>query len=86
MSDSTVPYKTKDIYIASALLALGFILDDLTKEETIFYFNFADNRDKIPYEIQTAVEDYWKGQLLVDPKKLFTSFKEIKSRMYNFGQ
>lgn len=85
MSEPTT-YKTKDLYIASTLLAMGYVLADLIKEDAIFYFNFVDNRLKKEYEITTAVDDYWKGQLLTDPKKLFSCFKEIKSRMYNYGQ
>lgn len=73
-------YSTKDIYIASTLIVLGHQRYDLIKNGRIFYFEFDDD-GKIPEE----VDEYWAGNLLVDPKALFTAFKELKTRMYENG-
>jgi hypothetical protein len=70
-------YSTKDIYIASTLIALGHQRYDLIKNGRIFYFEFDDD-GKIPLE----VDGYWAGNLLIDPKSLFTAWKELKTRMY----
>ena len=70
-------YSTKDIYIASTLIALGHQRYDLIKNGRIFYFEFDDD-GKIPLE----VDEYWAGNLLIDPKSLFTAWKELKTRMY----
>lgn len=83
-------YSTKDIYLASTLLSLGFVLDHLEKKDKIFYFFFCEqiampdqvmnlNKDLI----QKYVNDYWEGALLIDPKKLFNAFREVKARMYS---
>lgn len=71
-------YSTKDIYIASTLIASGYTNYDLERKGRIFYFNFLDEDNKIEVE----VEDYWIGNSLVDPKALFSAFKELKSRIY----
>lgn len=71
-------YSTKDIYLASALVASGFQLEDITKQEKQFTFLF-----KLSKEIEYAVSDYWSGTLQSVAKDLFSAFRDIKSRMYN---
>lgn len=71
-------YSTKDIYIASTLIALGHQRYDLIKNGRIFYFEFDDENGEIPLE----VDEYWAGNLLLDPKSIFTAWKELKTRMY----
>jgi hypothetical protein len=34
-------------------------------------------------DTQTLVDKYWDGEMLVDAKKLFSSFRELRARMYN---
>jgi len=81
-------YKTKDIYLASTLLCLGYSIDELQKEEvdgkTTFYFIFSDpNIDKNGHnKIREDVDRYWKNEVMVEARSLYTAFREIKDRMY----
>lgn len=79
-------YSTKDIYLATTLLALDFPLLRIDKDNKIFYFIFGNERT--PHIIgdtltpEKVVEAYWIDGVDISPKKLFTAFKEIKNRMY----
>lgn len=71
-------YSTKDIYLASTIIAIDIPLLDLVKNEKQFTFIFAKTKD-----LDVVVFDYWGGVLSVEPKRLFNAFKELKNRMYN---
>lgn len=71
-------YSTKDIYIASTLIATGYTNYNLIRDGKIVYFNFLNDDDHIEFQ----VGEYWSGNILVDPKALFSAFKELKSRIY----
>ena len=75
-------YNTTDIYLASTLSALDYTLEDITQEGGKFIYHFSDNDPKGP-PIESDADQYWTGNLLINPKKLFTEFKEIKARMYD---
>ncbi len=77
-------YTTTDIYLAATLSALDYILAEITQEETKFVFHFdkPDSKDP-PFAVAVDADQYWTGNLLVDPKRLFSEFKEIKARMYD---
>ena len=78
-------YITTDIYLAATLSALDFVLEEITEEGNKFLFHFINPQDPKPtLEIMDIeAEEYWTGNLLVDPKKLFSEFNEIKARMYD---
>ena len=76
--NNTSDFSTKDIYLAATLLTIGYSYYTLKKEDRIFYFIF-DNPDG---KIELQVDEYWAGNILVDPKALFNSFRELKGRMY----
>jgi hypothetical protein len=73
--------RTKDLYIASYLLATGekYYIE---KDGEIIYFIFEN--DKAPteniYSIQEA--QYWDDNALVSPKSLFNAYKELRSRVF----
>jgi hypothetical protein len=81
-------YKTKDIYLASTLLCLGYTIDELqeTEEEgkKTFFFVFSDpNIDTNGHDkIRADVDRYWKNEIMVDARSLYKAFREIKDRMY----
>jgi ubiquinone biosynthesis protein COQ9 len=76
---SQAEYLTKDIYVASTLIASGlFNLLDIRKKEKQFTFVFLFDP-----MIETFVAKYWNDELEVKAHKLFTSFKDLKNRMYN---
>lgn len=77
-------YSTKDIYLASALVASNFELQTLEKRGKNFYFLFKkQSLIDISSNIDDFVNKYWGGMLIVDAKTLFSSFRELKNRIYN---
>lgn len=77
-------YSTKDIYLASALVASNFELQSLEKKGKNFYFVFKKQSLIDPtINIDNFVNKYWGGTLIVDAKTLFSSFRELKNRIYN---
>jgi len=72
-------FSTKDIYLASTLISIGYLYF-LQKKETQFTFYFQDDETK---SIDSTVDKYWNGNLICDPKKAFDSFKELKTRIFS---
>lgn len=83
-------YKTKDVYLASTLITLGFNHYRIERNGRQCFFIFTDSSTHpdglglIDY-IEVKVDEYWSGNLKLDPKELFNSFKELKNRMFNGG-
>ena len=74
-------YPTKDIYLASTLLTLNFPIVEITKEDKQYTFHIT--RDiGTGQTIYEYIEAYWSSTLKIDPKKLWSSYREIKGRMY----
>ena len=77
-------YTTSDIYLSATLSALNYRLEEITQEDNKFVFHFYKTNIKEPsFAIALNADEYWAGNLLVDPKRLFSEFKEIKARMYD---
>ncbi len=72
-------YKTTDVYIAASLLAYGCMMVDMTKKEKQFTFYITSDTD----DVSNLVNRFWAGKMLVDAKKLFGGFRELRARMYN---
>jgi hypothetical protein len=72
---------TKDIYLASTLIATGNTWYSLEKQGKIFYFTFDKRQSQ--ENIEAEVDNYWARNLLVDPRALFDAFQELKTRMYS---
>lgn len=77
-------FTTTDIYLAATLSALDYILYEITQENNKFLFHF-ENPDNAPAKNMLSIEanEYWTGNILIDPRLLFSKFKEIKARMYD---
>ena len=71
-------YKTKCQFLASTLYAQGFLIESIERinGECFFIFENKKNAEKI-------VRKYYSSDLKVDPRKLFNSFKDIKSMIFN---
>jgi len=72
-------FATYDIFLSSALDCLGYKIDCVDKsggKRCCFYFVRDDGLDD-------SIQGYWAGQLRVEPKKLFSSLKNLKSRIYS---
>lgn len=74
-------YKTKDLYLASFLLASGFENYTIEKENKIVYFIFEPNDDDPKKIINIEIDNYWQNNSLVNPKKLFNAYKELRLRI-----
>lgn len=75
-------YSTRDLYIATALVTLGFDLlqtdFQVEGDRTVGYFGFT----RTP-ELVQAEKDYSKGLLKVDPKTLFSNMRYLKGAVSN---
>jgi hypothetical protein len=76
-------YKASDLGLASALLSLSF--DMLSMEDEIDtrgrprkVFLFRDSDD-----LQEIVNKYWSSELRLEPQKLMTALRSLKSRMHH---
>lgn len=74
-------YKTKDLYLASFLLASGFENYTIEKNNSIVYFIFEPNDDDPKKIINIEIDNYWQNNSLVNTKKLFNAYKELRLRI-----
>jgi hypothetical protein len=69
--------KIKDLTLASLLITLGFPLlsiDNRKENETGILFGRTNS-------LNTAIDNYHRGILLIEPKKYWTKSKELKGRL-----
>jgi hypothetical protein len=75
-------YKTKDMNLATVFLYFGAKLlkieKDPLRDARASFFVFEGNID-----FEGIEADYWKQELLVEPKRFFYTLKDIKGRLYN---
>lgn len=86
-------FETTDIYLASFLSASGFYLYEIKQNlgKYVFCFEFVARTPEGKLSaanpkgmIEFNANQYHSGNAIVDPRRLFTEFKEIKARMYDF--
>jgi hypothetical protein len=72
-------YTNSDINLSATLCALDFPLMFLNR----------DNPKRIEFvfhnspELRRAVDDYWSGDLKLNPQKVLAKLRFLKNRMYN---
>jgi len=77
-------FSTRDIYLASTLITLGFdtiSIDFQIEGERglqVGYFNFDNNP-----ELMEAQDKFWKGRVMIDPRQFITNMKGLKSQVNN---
>jgi len=75
-------FKTKDLYFAATLIALGYEIISLESiSPKSFQFNFNIESQKLA-EFEN---NFWQRKLLVDARTFSDSIKEIKTRIYGQG-
>jgi hypothetical protein len=79
------PYRTKDLQLASYLLASGFEKYEPIKEGNIVYFEFEQGNKYIPNDTFCLENNYWKNEGLIEPKKLFNAYNELRLRIRNMN-
>lgn len=79
MQLDSMKISTTELPLAASLQSLGFIptLEKTSDKKIVFVFS------KTP-ETEKAMSDYWTNLLKVNPKLLWNSVRELKSRMSNF--
>jgi len=84
MENENEIFSTRDLWLASALVALDFFVVNINfqiegaKRRPVGYFEF----EKTP-ELEEAEKKFWTRQLLIEPKALVESMKSLKSRVVN---
>lgn len=71
-------YKTKDYLLASVLDCLGVKLDKVQWEDNSLHFFFEDY-----YDCEQIIDNYYRGELKVNPKSLFDSSRNIRTMIFN---
>lgn len=72
-------YKTNDTGLSATLMCLGFKVIELDKQNPKeVQFIFEESND-----LQEYVQDYYLRQLKVEPNKLLSNLKLLKTRIYN---
>ena len=80
------PYKTKDLKLASYLLASGFTQYTPVRQGSIIYFQFDLPESSATDNLLEIQEDsYWQDSALVSPKSLFIAFDELRLRIRNMN-
>jgi hypothetical protein len=79
MQLDSMKISTTDLPLAASLQSLGYIptLEKSSDNRILFVF------PKSPETVK-AMSDYWTNLLKVNPKLLWTSVRELKSRISNF--
>ena len=82
MEEQKELFSTRDLYLASALTTLGFMMESVDYQlegtRTVGYFNF----NATP-ELKETEKKYWQGKLLVEPQAFITGMRGLKARVSN---
>jgi len=71
-------YRISDLALV-AVLSLDLPIEKIDRQNpTKVQFLFAESE-----QLRRLVDDYWKGQLQVEPKAFFNQLKNIKTRIYS---
>lgn len=71
-------YKTRDLYIAAMLYALGKKLKSTEKVRNTYWFGFGDFGD-----CDEIVNQYWKDQVDVNASKFIEAIKKLKTLIFS---
>jgi hypothetical protein len=82
MENSTVPFVTRDLYLAAALQTLKFPVIDINfqveKSNFVGYFTFEKTND-----LKEAEAQYFRGGLALEPREYVNNMKALKSQVSN---
>lgn len=84
MESQTHIFSSRDIYLSSTLMALGFPLLGLSlqqeglKPKLIGFFEFENTS-----ELREAKQKYHQGLIRTEPKALFSSLQDLKGQVMN---
>ncbi|MBA3723946.1 MAG: hypothetical protein H0W89_03555 [Candidatus Levybacteria bacterium] len=74
-------YSTDNLFLAATLSLYSSIesVDFANPRQARFIFESTPR-------LSTLIDQYWKGELLIEPKALLSQLKIVKSRLYEGGQ
>ena len=71
-------FSTSDLALAAVLRASGFVLEETDRSNSRrIAFLFKDNS-----QLRETVNDFWAGNLKVEPCGYFQAIKDLKNRIY----
>lgn len=71
-------YETSDLGLATALVAVGVVLNDIDKSNPRrAVFLFADDGS-----VSAFADSHWKGTLTLPTQTYFDTIKRVKARLY----
>lgn len=79
MNQQSNQYRTYDLGLASALVQVGFVLNELDRsngKKVEFIFT------KTP-ELEETVKRFWSGELLMNAQGYFEAIRSLKNRIYS---
>jgi predicted RNA-binding protein YlxR (DUF448 family) len=78
-NEDFLKFETSDFYLSAFLLAKGFKLIEINKENPHrALFVFKDREDR-----QRLVEDFLFGRTMINPKNFAAAIKELKQLLYS---
>jgi hypothetical protein len=84
MSDEKQYFSTRDLYMATSLISLGFSMTQIDyqvegeRRLPVGYFQFENNSALIE-----TLNKYRQGQLLIEPRTFSTNLRALKSEITN---
>lgn len=79
---NTSSFKTDFLPLITVLAYHDFPILDIQKDNPRHAYFFFPETD----QLRGITNQFWNGQLLVEPKKYFSTIKEIKSRLYGVDE
>ena len=78
MKEHKSVFRTADLALAAALCVSRFGVDSVEKvDQQRLVFIFERNE-----RLNDAVDQYWRGEMLVEPQTYFNQLKVLKARIY----
>ena len=84
MTEEKKKYSTRDIYLSTTLVTLGFEIMSVDyqiegdRRKPVGYFNFDQTE-----EFDVVLKDYWQGKSIVEPRAFVTNLWSLKSMVMN---
>lgn len=75
-------YSTRDLYLASALVSLGFEIENIDfqvegeRHMPVGYFSFVNTE-----ELKEVEKKYWSGKLRIEPRMFINSMRGLKAQI-----
>lgn len=85
MQEQNETYSTRDINLAAVLVTKNIFMSKIdfqiegSEGRTVGYFMFENNS-----ELEEVIKDYWRRQILVEPREFTLNLRSLKSQVNSF--